>query len=195
MAIAVIGGSGRGVGKTTLVCGVIAALHDLEWIAVKITSHEHWTVEPIWEESEPGEETDTARYLAAGARRAFLLTVPEAHDLNESVLGRVLGEFFRYAGRGHNVIFESNRVLHHVQPNLCLMVQGASDAPEPKPSFQRAVQYADALVARAETDGIRELSPSATGDDLNLPMFHLAQLGQISPAMTGWIREHLLGKC
>lgn len=194
MAIAVIGGSGRGVGKTALMCGVIAALSDLEWVAVKITSHEHWTVEPIWEESEPGEETDTARYLAAGARRAFLLTVPETHDLNETVLGRVLGEFFRYAGRGHNVIFESNRVLHHVQPNLCLMVKAESGDPEPKPSFQKAVQFADALVARADSDGVLE-SSTAEFDALSLPIFHLAQLGQISPAMTGWIREHLLGKC
>lgn len=194
MAIAVVGGTGRRVGKTALACGVIAALPDLEWVAVKITSHEHWTVEPIWEESEPGEETDTARYLAAGARRAFLLTVPETHDLNETVLGRVLGEFFRYAGRGHNVIFESNRVLHHVQPNLCLMIEAVSDAPEPKPSFQQAVRFADALVARGQTDGVRE-SSSAEVDDLKLPVFHLAQLGQVSPAMASWIREHLLGKC
>lgn len=193
MAIAVVGGSGRDVGKTALVCGVIAALPDLEWVAVKITSHEHWTVEPIWEESEPGEETDTARYLAAGARRAFLLTVPHSHDLNETVLGRVLGEFFRYAGRGHNVIFESNRVIHHVQPALCLMVQAADDSP-PKPSFRHAVRFADALVARAESDGLREAVRVGT-EDLELPVFHLAQLGQISPAMTGWIRERLLGKC
>lgn len=194
MAIAVVGGSGRGVGKTALVCGLIAALADLEWVAVKITSHEHWTVEPIWEESESGEETDTARYLASGARRAFLLTVPDHQDLNETVLGRVLGEFFRYAGRGQNVIFESNRVLHHVQPNLCLMVQGNVSASEPKPSFQQALRSADAMVARAETDGLREVA-SIGHDDLQLPVFHLAQLGRISPAMTGWIREHLLGKC
>lgn len=193
MAIVIVGGSGRGVGKTALVCGVIAALPDMQWVAVKITSHEHWTVEPIWEESEPGEETDTARYLAAGARRAFLLTVPEKRDLNETVLGRVLGEFFRYAGRGQNVIFESNRVLHHVQPNLCLMVQVDSAASEPKSSFQKAVKYADAMVARAETDGLSE--PAANGSaTAGLPAFHLTQFSQLSPAMTGWVREHLLGR-
>lgn len=193
MAIIVVGGSGRGVGKTTLVCGVIATLPDLQWVAVKITCHEHWTVEPIWEESEPGNETDTARYLAAGARRAFLLTVPEKRDLNETALGSVLGEFFRHAGRGQNVIFESNRVLQHVQPNVCLMVQSDVEA-EPKPSFQHAVRFADALVARAEADGVNGLGPKQPGN-MNRPIFQLAQFAQLSPLMAGWIREQLFRKC
>ena len=39
MAIIVVCGSGRGVGKTALVCGLIAALPELRWTAWKITSH------------------------------------------------------------------------------------------------------------------------------------------------------------
>jgi hypothetical protein len=41
MAIIVVGGSNRGVGKTALVCGLIAALPEYRWAAVKITSHPH----------------------------------------------------------------------------------------------------------------------------------------------------------
>lgn len=41
MAIIVVGGSNRGVGKTTLVCGLIAALPEYRWNAIKITTHDH----------------------------------------------------------------------------------------------------------------------------------------------------------
>ena len=36
MAVVVVGGGGRGAGKTSLVCGVIAALPEMQWVAVKI---------------------------------------------------------------------------------------------------------------------------------------------------------------
>src|ERR1700685_2862427 len=54
MAIIVVGGNGRGVGKTALVCGVIAALPELEWIAVKITADTHVGLPPVYEELASG---------------------------------------------------------------------------------------------------------------------------------------------
>ena len=41
MAVIIVGGSGRNVGKTTLVCSLIAALPEYRWTAVKISAHEH----------------------------------------------------------------------------------------------------------------------------------------------------------
>ena len=76
MAILVVGGSGRGVGKTALVCGLIAALPEFRWTGVKITTDDHGMGEPIWEETDPGQGSDTARYLSAGAVRALLVTAP-----------------------------------------------------------------------------------------------------------------------
>ena len=74
MPVIVVGGSGKDVGKTTLICGVIAALHGFRWIAGKITSHDYGQVEPLVEERVTGQETDTRRFLAAGAERAFLIS-------------------------------------------------------------------------------------------------------------------------
>ena len=51
MAIIVVGGSNRGAGKTALVCGLIAALPEFHWIAVKVTDHDHGQPSPIWEET------------------------------------------------------------------------------------------------------------------------------------------------
>ena len=83
MAIIVVGGGGRGVGKTALVCGLIAALPEFAWTAIKITSHPHLGPEPVWEETSAGQRCDTTRYLAAGAARAFLVAATE-DDLSQT---------------------------------------------------------------------------------------------------------------
>ena len=70
MAILVVGGSHRGVGKTALVCGLIAALPEHRWTAVKITSDDHGQFAPVWEDTEPGQGTDTARYPGRLCRSA-----------------------------------------------------------------------------------------------------------------------------
>jgi hypothetical protein len=181
MAIVVVGGSGRDVGKTSLICGLIAALPERSWIAVKISSHVHGTAQPVWEEKEAGQGTDTARYLAAGARRAFLLAAPERTDLE-----RVLDQLWAECEAGANFIFESNRILDHVRPELCLMVRANA---EPKPSFSYAVRLADAIVARSNTD--HALSEKLTAERRPVPVFHLASFEQISPAMRNWICERL----
>ena len=129
MAIVVVGGSGRNVGKTSLVCGLIAALPELAWTAVKVTSHVHDEREAVWEEKGAGQGTDTGRYLAAGARRAFLLTAPEAFSSGKTELADVLDRFWQNLGRGTNLIFESNRILNYLRPDLCLLVLGARVVP------------------------------------------------------------------
>ncbi|HEX4757150.1 MAG TPA: hypothetical protein VH308_04175 [Terracidiphilus sp.] len=181
MAIVVVGGSGRGVGKTTLICGLIAALPERSWIAVKISSHVHGTAHPMWEEKESGQGTDTARYRTAGARRAFLLSAPDG-----TALQRVLDQLWAECEAGANFIFESNRILEYVRPDLCLMVRGGT---EPKPSFLSAVRVADAIVVRAKADQVP--SENLAGRRRPIPVFHLASLEQISPAMRNWASEKL----
>ena len=179
MAVIVVGGRGRGVGKTSLVCGLIAGLAEFRWTAVKITSHEHVRAEPVWEETVPGQGTDTARYLAAGAGRALLVTAAQ-EDLSGP-----MKQLWAMLPQNSNVIFESNRVLEWLKPEICLMVEGDANHGAWKPSFSVAVQRADALVAHADADRmLEEGSPSR-------PLFHLAALEKISPEMLAWMRERL----
>src|SRR5437868_15111097 len=88
MSMVVVGGHSRNIGKTSVVAGLIEALPQVNWTAIKITQHGHGICsavgEPcdcaveydhpyaISEESAAG-ATDSGRYLAAGARRAFWL--------------------------------------------------------------------------------------------------------------------------
>jgi hypothetical protein len=176
MAIVVVGGSGRGVGKTSLVCGLIAAFPEHRWIAVKITGHLHGQRELLWEEAAPGHGTDTARYLAAGARRAFLVTAVD----EELRIDEIRAAF----GPGANVIFESNRIVEVLRPDLCIGAMGGTSG-EVKASFEPFVGRADAFVVGAGRDfGSLKLPSSAK-------IFRLARFDCISREMIDWVLARL----
>ncbi|MFZ1938964.1 MAG: hypothetical protein WBE56_09295 [Terracidiphilus sp.] len=174
MAIIVVGGGGRGAGKTALICGLVRALPDRNWTAIKITSHAHELAEPILEERLAGQGTDTSRYLAAGAKHALLVTA------NEGGLGalvqKILGEH-----PGSHLIFESNSVLNHLKPDLCFAVSTNLKGGD-KPSFEIVERCADATVALGGHDHV------IPGARIH---FHLRSLEQISPTMLEWLREKL----
>jgi molybdopterin-guanine dinucleotide biosynthesis protein len=178
MAIVVVSGSGRGVGKTALVCGLIAALPEFQWTAVKITNHEHGKPEMVFEDLEAGQGTDTGRYLSAGARRAFLVTAE-----SESV-GTILNGLLASRAPDESFIFESNRVLAHLAPDICLTIQ-AEPAAELKPSYGQVLEHADAFVRQAELDFVL-----ARSDD-EKPVFQLAAFEKISPYMLRWLHRRL----
>lgn len=183
MATIVVGGSGRGVGKTALICGLIAALPEFCWTAVKVTSHDHGNTQPLWEETTPGQGTDTARYLAAGAQRAFL-AVPALRDGSPvPEFPQLLAELWSKLGPGAHVLFESNRIVQYLKPDLCLLVQGG--LAWHKASFSLAVRHGDALVAAS---GANQM---IAGGEQSKPIFHLASLERVSPEMLAWLRERL----
>ena len=241
MAIIVVGGSNRGVGKTALVCGLIAALPEYHWAAVKITTHEHkQPVSPgranssegstpdvshplrttlfrhlfekriegtarerepqarssIWEDTVRGDDTDTSRYLSAGAARALLVTATEGD------LSGPLNQLWPRFGRGTNLIFESNSVVHHVRPDVCLLIHAVAERalplPERKPSFIAALRHADAMVAHARVDEVIPdgICLALPEPDLEQPMspkpiFHLRALQRVSPELLAWLRQRL----
>jgi hypothetical protein len=202
MAIIVVGGSNRSVGKTALVCGLIAALPEFRWTAVKITADDHGQPKPIWEEATAGQETDTARYLAAGAVRALLATPTQRGHPPAPDFPPMLNELWPRFGRGTNLIFESNSVVHYVRADLCLLIHaspGRGLAPVVrKPSFTAAVPFSDALVTRSSADGVipdglclPSPEPNSTSSAEPKPIFHLAALERVSPEMLAWLRERL----
>jgi len=173
MAMMVVGGSGRGVGKTALICGLIAGLPEFRWTAVKISRHAHQSAR-VWEETEAGHETDTARYLSAGAKRALLVSAPgdelQANEIDSALASEA------------NVIFESNWIVELLQPDISLAIFGRQD--EVKSSFQSFVRRADAIVMRLEM----EREPA---DVPGVPLFRLDDFGEIPPEMLAWLRGRL----
>src|SRR4026207_2339794 len=86
MKLVMVGGHARNVGKTSVVAGIIGGLREFNWTAAKITQFGHGVCSvnghacgcavsehqfSITEEHHLHTGTDTARFLAAGARRSL----------------------------------------------------------------------------------------------------------------------------
>ena len=156
--LVVVGGHSRSVGKTSVICGLIRALPEFHWTAVKITQYGHGVcsqdgkscecadpLHPVMMSTESGTKpaSDSGRYLVSGARRAFWLRTA-AGDLAEAMprLRRLLSE-------GGNFIIESNSVIQLLRPDrYILVVDGAN--PDFKPSCRRVIDRVDVV---ADTSG------------------------------------------
>jgi molybdopterin-guanine dinucleotide biosynthesis protein len=137
MAILVIGGHSRSVGKTSVVAGLIAALSERRWTAVKITQYGHGICSKngqpcdcavddqehsfaVTEERDRTGDSDTSRFLVAGAQRSIWVRTRQGF-LSEAV-PRIRLELSRAAELHQDVILESNSILRFVQPDLYLAV-------------------------------------------------------------------------
>jgi hypothetical protein len=160
MAIVVVGGQSRKVGKTSVVCGLISALPELRWTAIKLTQHE--PIEPVAglppsillrEEHELSSSTDSSRYLAAGAERAFWVRVPPGH------LAAQMQKICELIASAENTILESNSILEFLHPDLALYVLNP-EIPDIKPSAQLCMERADALLAPEGSEVLAESRPT-----------------------------------
>jgi hypothetical protein len=183
MAIVVVGGSARGAGKTTLVCGIVAALKERRWTAVKITPHAHGAGTAVREGTVADPGSDTGRYLAAGAERALLIGAQE--EQIEALVKRLLAEPRHGENApGTNLIFESNRVLRYIRPDVCLAIDAGAERAR-KPSFELVAERCDATVMLAED------KDAIAGEK---PWFQLKNFEQLSAEMAGWLRQKLAAK-
>lgn len=154
MAVVVVGGHTRNIGKTSVVAGLIAALPECAWTAIKITQYGHGVCsangEPcdcatadhtiaVSEERERASGTDSSRYLAAGAARSFWVRTQQG-ELNEA-----MPHVRRLIAGAANTVIESNSVLRFLRPDVALSVldPGVADF---KASALRYLDRVDALV-------------------------------------------------
>ena len=154
MAIVVIGGQSRDVGKTSVVAGLISALPHYNWTAFKITQFGHGrcsldgkpctcaTDDRCWaitEERDPIGKSDTARFLASGAKRSFWARTEQGR-LHEALPG-----LRRKIEESENVIIESNSIMDFIEPDLYIVVLDPS-VEDFKMSAQRFLERANAVL-------------------------------------------------
>ncbi len=160
MALVVIGGHSRSVGKTSVVAGLISALRDFDWTAVKITQYGHGicsangeacdcaTGDHSWaisEERDRSGESDTSRFLLAGAVRALWVRTEQGRLAEAMPTLRQ-----RLEGAG-NVIIESNSVLKFLRPDLYLTVLDPTTA-DFKNSAREFLDRASAIILHEPSD-------------------------------------------
>jgi len=142
MAIIVVGGHSRNVGKTSVVAGLISAFPQYSWTAIKISSHRHEEfkeVDEIYEEKDRAGGSDTSRFLAAGASRSLWVRIGD--DNVESILEKLIP----IIQTNPFVIIESNYILRFIRPDLYVVVL-KYDVDEFKESAKKTLSQADAVV-------------------------------------------------
>ena len=127
MATIIIGGHSRNLGKTSVVAGLIAALPEFNWTALKITQYGHGvcsadgepchcaTDDHAWaisEETDRSGKSDTSRFLAAGAARAWWVRTEQGR------LAEAMPAIRQKLAECRNAILESNSVLRFLRPTF-----------------------------------------------------------------------------
>ena len=154
MSLVVIGGHSRSVGKTSVVAGLISALPELDWTAVKITQYGHGicsangapcdcaTGDHSWaisEEHDRRGESDTSRFLVAGAKRVFWVRTEQGR------LAEAMPTLRTRLKSARNVIIESNSVVKFLHTDLYLTILDPATA-DFKNSAREFLDRADAVI-------------------------------------------------
>ncbi len=204
MAIIVVGGHSRNVGKTSVVAGLIAALPEFHWTALKITQYGHGvcssdggpchcaTSDHTWAMSEEKDAlggTDTSRFLAAGAERVFWVRAQQGR------LAEAMPAIRRRISGLGNIILESNSVLKFLRPDLYLTVLDPA-TPDFKISAREFLDRASALLVHQPADG-KECLPAVWKDvSLKLaaekPVFRICPPLYVTPEIVDFVRKELL---
>lgn len=200
MAIVVVGGHTRNIGKTSAVAGIIARMPEMRWTAMKITQYGHGICsangEPcdcvtadhsiaITAERDPETGTDSARFLKAGAVRSLWVRTRQG-NLAEAMPG-----VRKEIARAENVIIESNSVMQFLQPDVFLSVldYGTADF---KPSALAALDRADAILLRASGAA---LTPQWKGVSRKLfagkPVFEIGPPEWMTEGVVEFVRERI----
>jgi hypothetical protein len=162
--VIVVGGHTRSIGKTQLVCDIIAAFPEVHWIAGKITQYGHGVcaqngadcdcaprehVCAMEWESEKGSGTDSARFLSAGAKRSFWLRTKQGFLAEGLPLlrGALQEGLLHTEDRRGAAIIESNSLMQFFKPDIYVAVVDPSRE-DFKPSARAALDRADAVVLR-----------------------------------------------
>ena len=200
MSIVVIGGHSRSVGKTSVVAGLISALPEFHWTALKITQYGHGicsangaacdcaTADHAWavsEERNRDGESDSSRFLVAGAEHSWWVRTEQGR------LAEAMPRVRQILAGTQNVIMESNSILRFLKPDLYLTVLDPATA-DFKVSAQTVLDRADAVLMHTTEDSATpawervSLKPV-----LNRPIFAIHPPQYVTPEVSEFVRKRL----
>jgi molybdopterin-guanine dinucleotide biosynthesis protein len=198
MAMVVVGGHSRNLGKTSVVAGLIAAMPERQWTAVKITQYGHGVCsvngescgcavdEHTWavtEERDAGGRSDTSRFLAAGAARSLWVRTKQGR------LAEAMPDLRRELAGVANTIVESNSVMRFLRPDLYLTVLDAATA-DFKDSAREFLDFADAIILHEGEPG-----EAVAWKDVSLkpvegkPVFRIRPPAYVTGEMVQFVRK------
>jgi len=198
VALVVIGGHSRSVGKTSVVAGLISTLREHEWTAAKITQYGHGicsangeacdcaTQDHSWaitEERNSSGDSDTSRFLAAGAAKVFWVRTEQGR------LAEAMPTLRKRLEGARNVIIESNSILKFVRPDLYLTVLDPSTA-DFKTSAREFLDRADAVILH-DGSGSAKWEAVSLKPVSNLPVFRISPPDYVKQEIVEFVRAKL----
>ncbi len=198
MSLIVIGGHSRSVGKTSVVAGLIAALPEFRWTAMKITQYGHGVCsangkpcqcacdESSWavtEERDRSGESDSSRFLVSGAARS--LWVRTRQGMLDEAMPRIRQEI----ASAENAILESNSILRYMRPDLYITVLDPATA-DFKKSAEQFLDRADAVVLHGDGDTVAwsNVSLQPVSDR---PMFRVQPPPYVTSELIEFVRDRM----
>ncbi len=200
MPLIVIGGHTRSVGKTSVVAGLIAALPGFHWTALKITQYGHGvcsangeacdcaTADHSWavsEEKDRSGESDTSRFLVAGADHSWWVRTQQGH------LAEAMPRIRKILASTQNVIIESNSILRFVKPDLYLTVLDPQTA-DFKASAQTYLDRADAVLVHSagntKNSAWKQVSLKPV---IDRPTFAIQPPNYVTPEVVEFVRARM----
>jgi hypothetical protein len=200
MPLVVVGGHSRNIGKTSVVAGLIAALPAYRWTAMKITQYGHGICsrngEPcdcacdqhtwsISEEKSRAGDSDTSRFLVAGAERVWWVRTEQGRlKLAISAIQQKLAES-RYA------ILESNSILEFLQPELYVTVLDRAKG-DFKNSAKQYFDRADAVLVNGNcAEAGKSRWSGISLDCAAVPVFKFEPPAYVTPEIAAFVRAKL----
>jgi molybdopterin-guanine dinucleotide biosynthesis protein len=200
VAIVVVGGQSRNLGKTSVVAGLIARLPERRWTAFKVTQYGHGFCTAngapcacatadhtlaVSEERSSSSGTDTARFLAAGAARSIWVRT------RRGMLAEAMPRIRKELATAENAILESNSVMGFLEPDVYLTVLDVGTA-DFKDSARLFLERADAVLVREA-----EMAAEWTADSAKLlegkPRFVIGHEEYVTDAVAAFVRERIAG--
>jgi hypothetical protein len=199
MPIIVIGGHTRSVGKTSVVAGLIAALPGFHWTALKITQYGHGVCSAngeacdcatanhsfaVSEERDRSGESDTSRFLVAGADHSWWVRTQQGH------LAEALPRIRKILDGTQNAIIESNSILRFIKPDLYLTVLDPATA-DFKTSAQTFLDRADAVLLHNKIPDKAVWEHVSLKPVSNRPTFAIRPPNYVTPEVVEFVRSRL----
>lgn len=200
MSIVVIGGHSRSVGKTSVVAGLISALREYDWTAVKITQYGHGvcsangaacdcaTDDHSWaisEERDRNGESDTSRFLLAGAGRALWIRTEQGR------LAEAMPAFRKRIEGSRHVVIESNSVLKFLKPDLYLTLLDPATE-DFKTSAREFLDRASAVILHDSSGLVRSRWQSVSLKPVaEKPVFRIMPPPYVTPEIVEFVRSSL----
>jgi hypothetical protein len=195
----VIGGHSRNIGKTSVVAGIIHAMQEMEWTAMKITQYGHGICSrngrachcsteehryAIVEETDPKGRGDSCRFLSAGAKRSLWVRT------KQGMLAEAMEEINQILQQQKNTIIESNSILEFLKPDLYLVVLDYSNA-DFKASARKYLERADACILIHPAPELPKWELVQIADFAHKPSFKVTPPVYVDRSIVEFVRSSL----